>query len=604
MAGKRRTFLFCNPHLFAIACLCVVLTLYTSTAMSKSTTSSIVVPAAGEQPFHFKVALLGNPSGYVEWTDERLRALRDAGFNGIQLNIAWLSRPNDEALNLRDVVTLPGDTESTRTAARRKELLERNALAKRHGFRTIFHFGSPYMWQNPETGEIKVQSPEAFHSDPPYFDSLNPKIVKREVSLLREFKKAFPDVDDILIYTYDQDAWQASEFSHSKLSRGIPLHKRLPGYLKALHEEWRRGRAPEDVNILWWEPWELSAGQVFKCIPNLPRRNFGMMLHNNIAEVQLARPVDVWFRNTARMCMRLGIPVVAEGFFGSANEEIQPLSIPAPRLTDEQLLAVAAVPGVVGVKEYFGVVPDIGDLNLAMFAARVAAPDAETTDLLRQVTARFGEQQDTMISFLECLADGLQFFPWDASWYARLAGTANIDHGWQGAAIRGQQVETPSWESTRRSHFMKTDDAQPHPFLLEDVQLRCEMAVQHLDDALTAGRALSPKLPPSDRAALDLITSHTDAFRRVAKSYALHIRETNVAMLLRGDLESSQPLSKHLVEEMKQLLAADVDNQGGKGKVVEMQAHFEKDPAAFVKQHLLPSPKDIRERGIFTLTTR
>jgi hypothetical protein len=572
--------------------------------MSSNTTSSVVIPAAGNHAYHFKVALLGNPSGYVEWTDERLKALRDAGFNAIQLNIAWLSRPNDEALNLRDVVTLPGDKEATRTAARRKELLARNEMARRHGFRTLFHFGTPYMWQNPETGEVKVQSPEAFNSNPPFFDSLNPKIVEREVALLREFRKAFPDVDDILIYTYDQDAWQASEFSHSKLSRGVPLHKRLPGYINAIHAEWRRGRAKDDVNILWWEPWELSAGQVFKCIPDLPRDNFGMMLHNNIAEVQLSRPVDVWFRNTARMCMRLGIPVVAEGFFGSANEEIQPLSMPSPRLVDEELRAVASVDGVVGVKEYFGVVPDIGDLNLAMFTERVANPDAEPGELLKKITSRFGAQQQDMLRLLESLADALQFFPWDASWYARLAGTANIDHGWQGAAIRGQQVETPSWESTRRSHFMKTDDAQPHPFLLEDVQLRCEMAVHHLDEALAIAKKVGPQLSGADRAALEQITTHTETFRRVVRSYALHIRESNVAMMLRGDLESSRPLSAHLVAEMKQLLADDVDNQGGKGKVVEMQALFDKDPAAFVKQQLLPSPKDIREKGIFTLTTR
>lgn len=574
----------------------------------ETTHSQWETPTASSPSLQYRIALLGNPTSYPDYTEERMAALAEAGFNAIQLNIAWLSRPNDEALNLNDVVTKPGDVESTRTAERRAQLLERNRLAKKAGLRTIFHFGSPFMWRNPETGEIKRQASEAYNSDPSWFDIQNPKVVAHEVALLKEFRKQFPDVDDILVYTYDQDAWQTSEWTQSKLTRGVPLHARLPKYLTALRDAWMEGRPADDSDhIIWWEPWELSAGQVYKCLPQLPKKNFGMMLHTNIAEVQIARPIDVWFRNTARMSKQLGIPVVGEGFFGSATEEIQPLSFPCPRLTDEQLKAMLSVDGLCGVKEYFGVVPLIGDLNLAMFTARIKSDGAEVTtaQLLDQITEAFGAQQAEVLKLLEALAEAVQMFPWDVSWYARLSGTGSIDHGWSAAFIRGQQVETPSWESTRRSLFMMTEDQQPHPFLIEDVQLRCELTIEHLDDALSISRTLVPQIKdPVYKVMLKKAMADVEKWRRVVKSYALHLRETNVAMLLRTDLETSQPMTAHLLDEMAELLKQDVANQDGKGRVVEMQKEFEANPENFVRTRLVPTKEAPRERGVFTLTTR
>ena len=49
--------------------------------------------------------------------------------------------------------------------------------------------------------------------------------------------------DDILVYTYDQDAWQTPEFQYNRFSYGIPLSERLPSYLAALQQVWIDGRA-------------------------------------------------------------------------------------------------------------------------------------------------------------------------------------------------------------------------------------------------------------------------------------------------------------------------------------------------------------------------
>jgi hypothetical protein len=98
-----------------------------------------------------------------------------------------------------------------------------------------------------------------------------------------------------------------------------------------------------------------------------------------------------------------------------------------------------------------------------------------------------------------------------------------------------------------------------------------------------------------------------DHFRRVAMSFALHLRETQVALVLRGDLEAGRPMTLRCVDEMKRLLDADVENQRGNGRVVEMRDAFAADPAKFVREKLVPGsePEKPRyERGVFSVTTR
>ena len=556
-----------------------------------------------------RIGILGDPDHQVAWTDDALERLKAIGFNEVQVNIGWGYHPFGEALNLVDVVTAPGETELPGTAERRTELKRRVALARKHGLRTLFHFGSPYADYNPYSHGFYSENANAgsYNVDDVTFDSwydiLNPKVRDHELALLREFRQQFPDLDDILVYNYDEHAWETAEFQYSKFSYGIPLSDRLPGYLAALHGVWTQGR-PGKARM-WWEPWELSAGQVFAILPKLPRDDFGLIIHSNIAEAQLALPVDVWFRITARMCRDFGIPVVAEGFFASASEEIQPLSIPAPRLVDEEYLAFLRVPGIVGIKEYFGINTSALDLDLDMIQARVLGPSRTTAELLDNITERFGRAQADVRTYLGLLADALQTYPWDASWQAREVGKASTDHGWSAATIQAMSYDTPSWESTRHARFMKTDRAQPHFWMLEDVELRCKLTAELLDKADDLSKRLLEELPtPGDRAQFAQIQKDVDKFRRVSRSYALHLRETNVAQMLRQDLAAGRPLTGPLVKELGQLLQADVSNQLGQGRVVEMQRLYLEDQVAFIQRYLLPSDTTTMEKGPFSLTTR
>src|SRR5439155_7783076 len=99
-----------------------------------------------------------------------------------------------------------------------------------------------------------------------------------------------------------------------------------------------------------------------------------------------------------------------------------------------------------------------------------------------------------------------------------------------------------------------------------------------------------------DRAMFESLQKDLDHFRRVARSFALHLRETQVALILRGDLDAGKPMTPRCALEMKKLLDADVENQRGKGRVVEMRDAFAADPAKFVKEHLVPTEKTTHER--------
>ena len=206
-----------------------------------------------------------------------------------------------------------------------REWHRRIDAARQLGFRTLAHFGVPVAEQKDATTCI-----------------LDEKVRSAYAARLRWFLHEFPQVDDILIYTYDQHAWLCSEFGPCPRCRGVPLHERLPGFLTVLIgaiQETKPGVR------LWWEPWELSEGQILAIVNHMPPEHFGLIMHNTIAEVQFVNTTDGSFRNIARLAGRRGIPTIGEGFFGGSGEEVSPLThLAVPRLVYQQLDA-RATPG-------------------------------------------------------------------------------------------------------------------------------------------------------------------------------------------------------------------------------------------------------------------
>src|SRR5690606_23997813 len=124
----------------------------------------------------------------------------------------------------------------------------------------------------------------------------DPAVAERYTEALGGFATAFPDVDDLLLYMYDQDAWLCSEFEGCDRCAGVPLHERAPAFLNAIAAAWAAARPGGRT---WWEPWELSAGQTLAAISRMEPGSTGLIMHSTIAEVISTMAADRFFRNAA-----------------------------------------------------------------------------------------------------------------------------------------------------------------------------------------------------------------------------------------------------------------------------------------------------------------
>ena len=469
----------------------------------------------------------------------------------------------------------------------------RAKLAKAAGFRTLFHFGAPrvdslYKSLRPDLIDIATEK-----------NSIQKKeVVDKYVDLLKRLKKEVPELDDIQVYTFDQEAWIANEFGNGPTDREIPLNERLPAFLQTLTKTWAE-LSPQ--GMLWWEPWELSAGEIYTCIPSLPVKNFGMFLHSNIAEVQLTRPVDLWFKNMVRLLAERNIPVVGEVFLASATEELEPLGrIAAPRLVGEEFDALAQCELLSGVKEYYGILPDKYDPDLQMAAIKFANPGISNQEALKELAAVFGEKSGILEAW-EATAMGISLFPWDATWrfrsLPRNAAGLQVFHQWDVARIMGEVAPSPSWKSTRRGLFMATENEVLDPWFFEDIELRCQASASKLMEAITAFENISMKTQVTSPYH-DYITG-TIFDLRIMEQYVTAIRcycrESNLAWMMRKYTKAGKEIPATLVTRFEDIMKTDIANQK-KGYVAreisqvtaeEMLALFRKNPATWVNEHLI-----------------
>lgn len=565
-----------------------------------------------------RIALLGSPvRPHVPWSAGNVQKLRNLGFDTLQLNIAWGARPADEPLNLEDVVEIPAGREAEfsqpvplrsdrspeRFHARREDLRHRIRICQSSGTRSIFHFGAPY-------------NAHQRYGDAPPNCLMDGQTVARYAKLIELFARQFPGVDDLLLYTYDQDAWLCDEFGPCPRCAGIPLHERVMPFVNQLAMAWT---AVQPAGRLWWEPWELSAGQSLKCVDLLNPGNTGLMLHSNIAEVMVTMPVDRWLRLIRHRARERNIPVVVEHFLGGATEEVEPFRhLTWPHALLRSLRTIADI-SPDGLKEYFGCDPSFEDTNLRLAGLFLTHPHLDDRQLLEKLAEPWQDAADAMLEFWRITSEAMELFPWHTSWYIRKIGLCRIDHNMKAAFIRGQQAHTPSWESSRRSVFMKTDDTQPDPWMLEDVQLQCQLSAERLDAALTLGRDILTKykspihLEQDFRETLD----SWDGFRRRALSYVYHIRETNLTTIMRRQRKAGQAIPPRAIEELATTLRADQQNQQNDSPCDHALELLKTDIDAFLSTYFLlpedePPPTvsteaDMRaweNKGGFSVTSR
>ena len=573
-----------------------------------------------DNPFKYRVGFLGTPNSRegtmvqnLDWTKENLCLLQDLGFNTIQINIAWGCRPNDEPLNLEDIVVLSpelserypqpvplrSDPSPGRFAQRRQDMWDRIKLCRELSLRPLFHFGAPY-------------NAHCRYGDGPPNCISDPLVTERYELLLEKFASEFQGVEDLLIYTYDQDAWLCSEFGPCPRCLGIPLHERLVPFLERLASKWQ---TLQPGGRVWWEPWELSAGQVTECAKRVCPKGLGLSLHPNIAEAMSTHVVDRWLKNTIRIASERGIPAIVEYFLGAASEELEPfLNLSNPQVIFRALKTISSVEGVCGIKEYYGLNPTKEDPNLRMTGMLLENPNVPEENAVHELSKPYGPACDKVAEFWRLASEGMQLFPWDTSWYIREIGYSKPAHSLSAAMLRGQQCRTPSWCSTRHSIFMKTDDGQPDPWMLEDVQLRCEQAAEKWQQAIELGRSIETNIPEKLRPAFTNNLTDLVRLRCRACAYAYHLRITNLAKILRNLQAEGHELPERIVSELLETMKQDLANYCVEREVTgdtlpdwdEMKEAIrclEGGAGEFLETYLCETPNK-RSKGPFSVTSR
>jgi len=570
---------------------------------------AVIPPSPAVEPtparrVDYRVGFLGAPCHpHVEWNDANLERLKSLGFNSIQLNIAWGYRPNDEPLNLEDVVALPpgvaptpGDADRApiRTpetiALRSAELTKRIALCRKHGMRTIFHFGAPNVLYPPQDPDKPL---DLCISDA--------ATVERYRLLVRAFHEKFPGVDDLLCYTYDQHAWLCSEWGPCPRCHGIPLHERVTAFVNMMARTWH---SLQKDGVLFWEPWELSAGETFRCMDDLDASCVGLALHSNIAEVQIAIPADRWFRNAVTKAARLGLPVLGEVWLGGATEEMEPfINVPTPLATLRALRAVNASGPLKGIKEYYGLIPDREDPNLRMTGIFFADPDISDEAALSRLAEPYGPAAAKVTEYWKLVSTAVEIYPWDVSWLSREVGKSDPAHLLSAATLKGASWQTPSWQSTRRGLFIRTDQtAQPSHWLREDVQLRFEQTATLLDEALAAAAAARPGVPAGLADSFGKSVEEVMGLRKRVLAYAYHLRETNLAEMIRNAEKVGSENLERMVEELRGVMVRDQENMGTAEPLAAAIALLDADRKAFLVTYFLPTGPTGKKEG-WTITS-
>jgi hypothetical protein len=521
------------------------------------------LPATEPGGFKYFVGIVGNPSvPDIRWSDDELEQLKSLGVNTIQLSIAWGHKPAGEVLNLEDL-----------DAAQREKFAFRIKQARKHGLRPMAHFGIPRM-VNGRPACI-----------------LDPAVQKKYQELLADFLKSFPEVGDVLVYTFDQGAWLCSEFGPCPRCSGVPLDERVPGFLNLLNETMQQSR-PDTT--LWWKPWELSKGQVVAILDKVKPDHFGLVLNPSTSnEVypfnERSFKSDLGVKRLVRMAFERKIPVLGE-FDHTLYKPLYQIEDFFPRLIYEQMNGWKEMEGIVGVKEYYGFAPSTFSVNAAMLKAWMKSPNAPLEKLLQQIATPYGAKAaPLLIQAWELTAQSVEAFPWDTTY---MIGPMGLDrnrdgsHGWEPASILNATWDTPIWKANRRANFMLTQDSKAHPWLFEDAGLRLEdcavlslKAVAFYDQAIQAGSSRE-----------DDIRTQRDVVWKTARSVrakSLHLLETLAAQ----DARTAQGDEKQfglVTRRLEALLKKDVENQGGRAAAAQMLAELQRDPRAWLKSHLNP----------------
>jgi len=370
----------------------------------------------GRGGYDIFVGLVGNPSVIedIKWDDEQLEGLKELGVNMLQLSLAWGGKPGNEVINLEDFDEDPIQVEKWKYRIKQ---------AEKHGFTTLAHFGIPRMLNYSTYKAACI---------------LEKEVQDKYVNLIKKFMTTFPEVNDILVYTYDQNAWICSEFGPCPHCTGIPISDRLPDFLNLLNNAMKETR-PAGQTTLWWKPWEISKGQCIDILKKTDPQGFGLMLNSSTSnEVYPFNDgsfnSDLGLKRIVQFAYENDIPVVGE-FDHTLYKPLYQVDDYFPRLIYEQMNGWKEMKGIIGVKEYYGFAPSTYSVNYSMLAAWMKSPTASLEELLNQIAAPYGKKSAPLMKQAwEYVAQAVEAYPWDVTYLIGPMGlqrNGKPEHSWK-----------------------------------------------------------------------------------------------------------------------------------------------------------------------------
>lgn len=516
--------------------------------------------------FKYVGGMVGNPDlPTVEWSDEQLQTLKDMGMNFAQLNIAWNGRPGNEPLNLDHM-----DDEMI------KVFQYRVAQLKKFGMKGMPHFGMPRMLMSKHDGNITpYMTPACILED---------ETMRNNWAMMEKLMRACPEIDNFMIYTYDQHAWLCSEFGSCPNCAGIPLDERLPDFINAF----KRKMAEVNPNcIFWWQPWELSLGQIAEVLYKIEPNNFGLMINTAGSESYFNNLDNYWVRGIGAIAEERNIPIIGEiqsAGSGVAGVPLQRVS--CPTLVKRQIDIVKKLPTFVGIKEHYGYAFEKYSSNMIFLTEYLKDPEADTDTLLRRTALHYGKNcAEELVSAWKIAETATDFIPFEFVYlYSNICGYSP-KHDFNVPMVQGVHADTPAWESDRRAFFLITHDISYHPWALENAALKFKQAANRFEKMVDL---MNKALAKAEYRMTDLKETIEDMDRVMRACYGqyYYFKESLAAYDARvAVFQGNTEKIERALKRFDDLMRGDIRNQKEDAVIVEKYREFKEDYKKFFEEN-------------------
>lgn len=510
--------------------------------------------------------MVGNPDfPTVEWNDEQMQILKDMGMNFVQMNIAWNGEPGGEPLNLdhmnEDMI---------------KKFQYRVKQMKKFGLKGMPHFGMPRLKMSKHVGNITPYMTPACIQDP---DTMS-----ENWSMMEKLMKACPEIDDYMIYTYDQHAWLCSEFGNCPKCSGVPLDERLPKFIN----DFKKRMALVNPNVtFWWQPWELSLGQIAEVLYKIEPSNFGLMINTAGSESYFNNLDNYWVRGIGAIAEELNIPIIGEIQTAGSGVGGVPLQrVSCPSLVKRQIDIVKKLPTFVGIKEHYGYAFEKYSSNMIFLTEYLKDTEADVDTLLEKTALHYGKETvPYLVEAWKISEVAMDFIPFEFVYlYSNICGYSS-KHNFDVPMVQGVHADTPAWESDRRAFFLITHDIEYHPWALENAALKFKQAGTRFKKCC---ELMQKALLVCTERKEDLKETIADMIqlKQATLGQYYYFKEALVAYDARVAMfQSDEDKFNNICDSFDELMKADIENQENEDEIVGKYYEFKADPKTFFEDN-------------------